>query len=201
MTKSYDREYFDRWYRDGRHRIIEPEEVRRKASVAVAVAEYFLRRRVESVLDVGCGEGAWRAHIRAIRPSASYLGIDSSEYAVRRFGSRRNIRHGSVGTLHELRPRQPFDLVVCADVLHYLTDSEVRSGAGEMARLAAGAAFIEVLTSEDHIIGDLEGMYRRDAQWYDRTFARAGMRRVAPYCWLAKELAEDASALELSSRA
>ena len=46
-------------------------------------------------------------------------------------------------------------------------------------------------------IGDLEGMTRRPARWYDNTFARAGMRRVAPYCWLAKELAEEASLLEL----
>lgn len=200
MTKNYDRAYFDRWYRDRRHRIIEPEEVRRKAALAIGVAEYFLRRPIRSVLDIGCGEGAWRPHIRALRPSASYLGIDSSEYVVRRFGRRRNIIRGSVGTLDQIRSPKPFDLVVCADVLHYLPDAEVRRGASEIGRLLGGAAFIEVLTSDDEILGDLEGMHRRSAQWYERTFARVGMRRVAPYCWLAKDLALEAAMLETEHR-
>ena len=33
-----------------------------------AMAEYFLRRPMRTVLDIGCGEGAWLPHLRALRP-------------------------------------------------------------------------------------------------------------------------------------
>src|SRR5512138_3905428 len=98
MIKTYDRHYFDKWYRSG-DRVHERGEVRRKAALAISTAEYFLQRRIESVLDVGCGEGAWFQHIRSLRPRAHYAGIDSSEYAVSEFGEERNIRLGSFGDL------------------------------------------------------------------------------------------------------
>ena len=56
--KRYDRAYFDKWYRS-RGRITTGAEVRRKVTLAVSEAEYFLRRSLHSVLDVACGEAAW----------------------------------------------------------------------------------------------------------------------------------------------
>src|SRR5438270_4877992 len=73
--KRYDRAYFDHWYR-GRSRVSTKDDVRRKVALAVAECEYFLRRRLRSVLDVACGEGAWQPHIAALRPGAKYLGLD-----------------------------------------------------------------------------------------------------------------------------
>ena len=119
MTKKYDRHYFDRWYR-GRNRIHSRSEVRRKIAMAVATAEYFLRRPIENVLDIGAGEGVWLSHLRAIRRGVSYTGVEPSEYAVERFGAERHLRQGTFGELAKLRLRGPFDLVVCSDVLHYL---------------------------------------------------------------------------------
>src|SRR6476619_440407 len=113
MTKQYDQDYFDKWYRSRSHRVNEGNEVRRKVTLAIAAAEYFLRRPLEDVLDVGCGEGAWYTHLRVLRRRARYTGIDSSDYAVERFGAERNI---SKGTLADLRRMQgAFDLVVCSD--------------------------------------------------------------------------------------
>jgi hypothetical protein len=40
------------------------------------------------VLDIGCGEGIWRAPLRSLRPGIEYLGLDSSEYAIARYGAR-----------------------------------------------------------------------------------------------------------------
>ena len=57
MTKSYDRHYFQHWYRD--QAIHDPRRLARKVALAVAVAEHHLERPVRSVLDIGCGEGAW----------------------------------------------------------------------------------------------------------------------------------------------
>jgi hypothetical protein len=56
--------------------------------------------------------------------------------------------------------------------------------------------FLEVLTAEDDIIGDLNGMIRRPAAWYRKLFETAGLTAAGPYTWLAPPLREDAAALE-----
>lgn len=187
MTKTYDRAYFDRWYRHRSTRVNEQAEVRRKVALAIATTEYFLHRKIVNVLDVGCGEGAWLAHLRAFRPRIEYLGLDSSDYAVARYGRSRNIRKATFGDLPSL-DLGTFDLVVCSDVLHYVDEDEIRAGAGAIARLCEGIAYIEVLTSEDDIVGDLDAFLRRPAVWYRNVFRRVGMHQVAPYCWLSPAL-------------
>src|SRR5262245_29277307 len=91
----YDRTYFDKWYRNPSHRVHTGAEQARTARMAVGVCEYLLGRPIRSVLDVGSGEGHWRGLVRAVRPRVRYLGVDPSEYVVRRFGRRRNLRAGS----------------------------------------------------------------------------------------------------------
>lgn len=197
MTKQYDRAYFDKWYRSRSHRVHDLGEVRRKVHLAVAVAEYFLHRPIENVLDVGAGEGAWFTHLRAMRRGIRYMGLDPSDYVVSRFGKTRNIRKSSFGDMRELRIREKFDLVICSDVMHYLSDSELKRGLPELVRLTGGVAFIEVLTREDDIIGDLDGLKPRPAAFYHRLFSRAGFTHAAPYVWLSEGVREIASELEL----
>jgi SAM-dependent methyltransferase len=194
--KRYDRAYFDHWYR-GRNRVSTKDEVRRKVSLAVAECEYFIHRRLRSVLDAGCGEGAWQPHIKALRPAAKYLGLDPSDYAVKRFGAKRNIRKAAFGELPSARLRGPFDLVVCSDALHYIQDHDIQAGLPELVRVAGGVLFLEVLTAADDIIGDLHGMIRRPPSWYRKLFEKAGLTQAGPYTWLAPDLREDAAELEV----
>jgi SAM-dependent methyltransferase len=197
-VKRYDQHYFDRWYR-GRGRVHAAGDVERKVALAVAAAEYFLRRKLRNVLDVGCGEGAWQPYLRALRPRVRYLGIDPSEYAVARFGRQRNLRRAGFDELTSLRLTQPFDLVVCSDVMHYLSDDEIRRGLPELVRLTEGVAFLEVLTADDSIVGDLEGLIRRPAAWYRRTFRAMGLQSAGPYLWLAPPIQGSAAELETNS--
>jgi SAM-dependent methyltransferase len=194
--KRYDRAYFDHWYR-GRNRVSTKDDVRRKVSLAVAECEYFIRRRLRSVLDAGCGEGAWQPHVKALRPGAKYLGLDPSDYAVERFGAERNIRKATFADLAAAHLRGPFDLVVCSDALHYISDDDIRAGLQELVRVAGGVLFLEVLTADDDIIGDLQGMIHRPAAWYRHLFQKAGLTQAGPYTWLAPHLREDAAALEV----
>ena len=195
MTKRYDQDYFDKWYRSRSHRVHNLAEVRRKVALAVTTAEYFLRRPIESVLDVGCGEGGWLRHLRSLRPRTHYTGIEASDYAVERFGAERNIRKGTFGDLRKVR--STFDLVVCSDVLHYVEEGEVDRGLPELARITAGLAFIEVLTSDDDIVGDLDGLIRRKPSWYRRRLTNAGFAQAGPYCWLAPSMLDIAAELEI----
>lgn len=197
MAKRYDRAYFDKWYRSRFHRVIDPTEVRRKAALAVSTAEYFLERSIRTVLDIGCGEGAWLPRLREMRPRLAYTGVDPSEYVTSEFGKSRNIRKATFGDLPSLKLKGPFDLIVCSDVLHYIEECEIREGMWEIARLLEGIALLEVLTKEDDVKGDLRGFIRRPAAWYRRMFSSVGLTPVGPYCWLSPSLRDAVAALEL----
>lgn len=183
MTKTYDQNYFERWYHDRSTRVNTHAEVRRKVALAIATCEYFLRRQLRSVLDIGCGEGAWLPHLRAFRPHVEYTGFDSSDYAIERFGESRNIRKATFGDLSSLQ-LGVYDLVVCSDVMHYVPNDELRAGIRTLADATDGLAFLEVLTAEDDITGDLDALIRRSASWYRKLFTSAGLTYVGPYCWL-----------------
>jgi SAM-dependent methyltransferase len=196
VTKRYDRAYFDKWYRGG-GRVNSAAEVRRKVALAVAECEYFLRRTMHSVLDVACGEGAWFTHLRALRPRVRYRGIDPSDYAVAAFGRQRHIEKGSLRDVARIDGR--FDLVVCADAMHYIGDGEIEEALPRLASVSRGVLWLEVLTREDSIVGDTEGLIRRPAAWYRRRFAAAGLVQAGAYTWLAPALRDDAASLEIGS--
>jgi len=194
-AKRYDRAYFDRWYRHAADRVTTGAARARRARLAVAVVEQLLGRPLRSVLDVGCGEGAWRAPILALRPRATYLGVDPSPYAVSRFGRSRNLASGRFDDLARL-PERRFDLVISADVLHYLSDEEIRAGLPELAARTGGAAYLPVFTAEDGVEGDLDGFLERRAAWYRAAFRRTGLVELGLSFWGAPGVAAALPALD-----
>lgn len=193
--KRYDRAYFDRWYR-GDDPPKGEAELRQTVQLAVAVAESILCRPVETVLDVGCGEGRWYPVLRELRPEVRYLGIESSEWAVSEYGGARNIRRGRFAELDRHVFDEPFDLVVCADVLHYLSEEEIRAGVDELADLVGGAACLELFTAEDHPEGDRDGFIARPAAWYREVLVDAGLVPVGLQMWVHRETAEVLDAMD-----
>lgn len=195
-AKNYDRAYFDRWYRDPAHRVRARGETLRKVTMVVALAEYYLGRAITNVLDIGCGEGVWRAPLLKIRPAIEYLGLDSSDYAIRRFGRSRNLRMACFADLAELRFERRFDLIVCSDVVHYLRAAELIRGLSGFAELLEGLAFIELFTSRDAVDGDVGGFIARPPAWYRKKFADAGLMACGSHCYLAPHLMRSVSELE-----
>jgi SAM-dependent methyltransferase len=162
----------------------------------LSATEHLIGRPVRNVLDVGCGEGRWMPMLRALRPRVSYVGVDASEYAVRRFGRSRHIVRGRLGELDLLGLDHPFDLVICADVLHYLSAAEVASAARELRRLMRGAGYFELFTSGDEFDGDRREWRRRSARWYRRTFRAAGLIPCGMHLYAAPAVRDALSALE-----
>ncbi|MEQ1834753.1 MAG: class I SAM-dependent methyltransferase [Candidatus Eisenbacteria bacterium] len=197
-SKVYDASYFERWYRKSDVGVGRSEFVGRKVRLAVAAAEYLLGYKIKSVLDVGCGEGPWRAHLKKLRPGVRYAGMDSSEYAVKRFGRARNIVLGSVGELAHAGFKLKHDLLVCADVLHYVPTPEVRAGLKAMHALCRGVAFIEAFTSADKIDGDRAAFQKRTAAQYRALFAEAGFTPVGLHLYATRDVARTLVALERS---
>lgn len=195
--KHYDNAYFQRWYRDGG--IGGRQRLARKVALAVATAEYHLERPVRTVLDVGCGEGAWRAPLLKLRPKAAYLGFDASDYAIARYGRSRGLHLARFGEFARLRPCPPVDLLVCSDVLHYLGTRELDRGLPGLAELCGGVAFLETFTARDAAEGDEHDFQRRGAAFYRRRFEALGFRALGSHCWLSPSRVASAMELEVAT--
>lgn len=196
-TKAYDAGYFDRWY--GRARgagIGGPARLARKVALAVATAEYHLERPIRSVLDIGAGEGAWRAPLLKLRPRATYLGFDASPWAVATHGARRNLHLARFGDFADLRPTPPADLLVCSDVLHYVPTRELDRGLPGLVALCGAIAFLETFTREDDVDGDTEGFLRRPARFYRTRFGALGLQPLGSHLYMAPALQDHLAALE-----
>jgi len=190
----YDKAYFDKWYRDPKHRIITRSATIRKARLAVSMAEYYLTRPVRSVLDVGCGEGAWFSILNQIRPAIRYTGVDPSAYAIRRFGRQRHLIEGSFGDLPQLRGL--YDLIICSDVLYSVSDSELLTGLPVLAAHLSGVAFLEAYPNEEELIGDTAGIHPRTADRYLEIFQSSGFLSCGSHCYVGPSLYDSLTTFE-----
>jgi SAM-dependent methyltransferase len=105
---------------------------------------------------------------------------------------------GDLGSLAEFAFEAPFDLVVCADVLHYLDDRTILEAIDELVDLVGGVALLEVFTADDPALGDREGFIARPATWYRRVFRSAGLVPLGLQLWVHRETADDLDALDLA---
>lgn len=192
----YDQAYFDKWYRHPQHRVKSPAELARQVAFVLGSAEFVLGRPVKSVLDVGCGEGQWRAALRRHRPRVHYTGVDPSMYAVEKYGASRNLLLGRIDTLDSLALRDRFDLVVCCGMLNYLTPRALELGVQQVAARVGGMAYLELFTSEDAIEGDTDWPAPRPAAWYRRLITAAGLTSIGMQCYVGTDARDRVSALE-----
>lgn len=199
MPKTYDSAYYHRWYRDPRTRVTSERALDRKVHLAVSAAEYMLGRRIRRVLDVGCGEARWYVALRRMRRGVEYIGVESSGYAVEKFAASRNVRQGSFGTLRTLKLRGSFDLIVCADMLQYVSNADLGPGLREIRRLLGGVAYIEAYAREDDMEGDFEGWIHRSAATLRREFRDAGLTQCGLYCFIDAQKFDAVNALEVCS--
>ena len=195
-AKRYDRDYFERFYHRPRTRVHSHADVLRKVHLAVSAAEFMLGRDIESVLDVGAGEGAWQPLIARMRPRATYLGVEPSEYAVRRWGRRRNILRGTFDGLDAAKIRGKFDLIVCADVMNYLEPAQLRDGLAQIAARLRGIAYLELYTADDELEGDLDQIDLRPPAWYRRKLREAGLIRCGMHCYAGRAVAREVASME-----
>ena len=139
--ERFGREYYRRFYRDARSSVTSRAEMAARAALIAAYTRH-IGCPVASILDAGCGLGLMRTPLLRALPGATYVGLEYSRYLCD--------RHGWVhGSLSSYRPRQPFDLVVCFDVLQYLEDGEAVRAMTNLGRLCRGVLFFSALTRRD----------------------------------------------------
>jgi len=168
-AEKFGRDYYRRFYRDGRTSVTSRAEMTARANLIAAYVRH-IDCPVGSILDAGCGLGLMRTPLLRALPGATYVGLEYSEYLCDRYG-------WVQGSLADYQPRQPFDLVVCYDVLQYLGDAEAERGLRNFARLCRGVLFFSALTrrdwreNADRSRTDSE-VTMRTGEWYRRRLAR-----------------------------
>jgi 2-polyprenyl-3-methyl-5-hydroxy-6-metoxy-1,4-benzoquinol methylase len=179
----FDRAYFNRFYRNPRTRVTTAAQMRGRAAMIAAIlthADHPVRR----ILDAGCGLGLMRPAFAKALPRAKYIGLESSEYLCRRHGW----MQGSIVDV----TMEPVDLLICYDVLQYLSDRDAATAIRNMAKLTRGALYFSALTRKDwrencdRRLTD-RSVVLRSGDWYRRrlikNFAYLGLgvwiRRIA----------------------
>jgi predicted TPR repeat methyltransferase len=169
-THLFDAGYYRRFYMDPRTRVTTPAQCARRAALIVAILRQ-LELPVRRILDAGCGLGLMRTALLEAFPKASYVGLEVSAHLCQ--------EHGWIeGSIAEFSSRQRFDLVICSDVLQYLSARQAVAALSNLARLCRGALYFHALTTEDwRRNADTRcsdgNVYFRSAEWHKRRLARS----------------------------
>jgi trans-aconitate methyltransferase len=169
-SERFGPEFYRRHYFDPRTRVVTKAEMSRRAEL-VAVFVRHAELGVRSILDVGCGLGLMRKQLLKRFPRARYLGLEASAYLCERHGW----EQGSAATFD---PGRTFDLVICYDVLQYLTSRQAAAAIRNLGRLCTGVLHFGVLTTEDwELYCDQRttdrNVHLRPASWYRKRLAPA----------------------------
>jgi 2-polyprenyl-3-methyl-5-hydroxy-6-metoxy-1,4-benzoquinol methylase len=180
----FDSAYFRKYYRNRQTRVVTPGEMRSRAALIVAIlrqAQIPVRR----ILDAGCGIGLLRKPFADLLPRARYTGLELSDYLCRKYG-------WESGSIADYSPREPFDLVICYDVLQYLPDEEASRALVNLAGLTRAVVYVSALTQEDWLQNcdrsrTDRAVHLRPGGWYRRRLRRH-FRYLGFGVWLRKEV-------------
>jgi len=176
--------YFQKFYLDPVTRVVTRAEMSTRATLIATLLKQ-VQVPVRSILDAGCGIGLLRRPFAQVLPKARYTGLELSEYLCCRYGW----QQGSVATF---AVPEPFDLLVCYDVLQYLDDTEAAGAISNMARLTRAALYVSALTREDWLENcdrtrTDRAVHLRSGAWYRRRLGRA-FQYIGCGVWLRKDV-------------
>ena len=112
--------------------------------VARRIRRVLKGKKSARVLDIGCGYGDLLAELQD-KYNFSVQGIDPSPYAVKkaRPSVRKKIKKGSILKLPF--KKNSFDVVVCFDVIYYLTLEETKKAIKSLVNVSRGFIFFNSL--------------------------------------------------------
>lgn len=169
MANRFDARFYRRFYMNPRTRVTSRGEMARRAGMVAALVKQ-LELPVRRILDAGCGLGWLKPPLLEAFPRAVYVGLEVSEHLCREHGWVRE-------SLAKYRPRARFDLIICYDVMQYLSDREAARAMANLARLSRGALYFHAPTLEDWRenadVSSSDGdINLRGASWYRSRLAR-----------------------------
>ncbi len=150
--------------------MVTPEAQRNEVGFVIAFCRH-LEFANERSGDVGAGTGWWAREFAKRYPACGVIEtFDASPAACEPYGHR-NV------PLQKLKGPAA-DLVVCRDVLRYISDAEIDRAIERLERKCRAILYLQVITSDDEIdedASDMKGCFRTTA-WYRRALKGAGFR-------------------------
>lgn len=141
LGRTFDEAYYERFYKNPKTRVYSAKEHADLAQFVLSFARWN-QLPLRHVLDVGAGIGLWKNWLSKHSPKTRYTGTEVSEVMCR--------EHGYVHCdISRWRDRKQYDLVICQGVLQYLADPDVAPAIANIAAMAGGLVFFEVLTRAD----------------------------------------------------
>jgi trans-aconitate methyltransferase len=181
MAQRFDAAYYRRFY--GRRPVHDRRHIARLGEGVISLASWW-RIPIRSVLDVGAGKGYWRDWLTETHPTVKYHGIDTSEYACRRY------QH-ELADIAVWQPRRRYDLVVCQSVIQYLDDGHAAMAIGTLGDACRGLLLFDAPTVADRetVIDpsstDLDVRWRTGS-WYRKRLT-VGFTEIGGGLWLSRE--------------
>lgn len=177
----FDKQYYDRYYRDPATRAADADDYMRQARFIHAFLE-FVDVPIDSILDIGCGLGGLLRALERHYPKANRLGVEASEYV----STSEGFEHG---VLPGFRPERSFDLVICHDVLAYLDDTQANEAIDEISGYTERALFFAAMTTDDWLMCDTErtdpDVNTRGVEWYRQRLGKT-FEPIGGGLWLKK---------------
>ncbi|MEO0424149.1 MAG: class I SAM-dependent methyltransferase [Pseudomonadota bacterium] len=165
---SFDAHYYRRFYHGADHsRWV--AGAGRTADLLYGMARHY-SVRVRRIVDLGAGTGILLRALEKRFPRAKTVGVELSSHAARRYGWIER-------SLVDFEDAAGFDLVVCHDVIQYLTDADATRAMERFSTLSRGMLYFTGLTAVDvretcdAEVSDLRGRWR-SAQWYRKRLGR-----------------------------
>lgn len=155
---EYDRDYFERVYRDY-ERQNPPGKLAHyhRAILALTGGREGLR-----LLDVGCGPGAFLAHLREHEPTWELAGSDVSRYALDQAADRLpGVELFRAGADQTPLPEGSCDVITAWDVIEHVPDLEA-VGRAVAGMLRPGGVFLFLVPVYDGVTGPLVHLLDRD---------------------------------------
>ncbi len=166
----FDREYYEKYYHAADTAVVTPAMQRHEVGFVIAFCRH-IGVDVKGFCDVGAGTGWWAREFAKRYPSCENIETcDASAAACELYGHR-NV------PVQRLSGRQA-DLVVCRDVLRYVSDSDIDKALVRLTKKCRGVLYLHVITSDDVIdeeASDMKGWFRSKT-WYRRELKAAGFR-------------------------
>jgi hypothetical protein len=183
-ANNFSAAYFKKFYLNAATRVVTPGEMRSRAAIIVSALRQC-QIPVRRILDAGCGIGLMRGPFKEFLPRANYVGLEASEYLCGRFG-------WVLGSVTDYAPRSPFDLVICYDVLQYLTDADASRAIANFGNLSRAALYVSALTKEDWRDNcdrsrTDRAVHLRAGAWYRRRLQKS-FRYIGFGIWVRKDV-------------
>ncbi len=168
-SSRFDEAYYRRHYESPRTQAETPQETALRGDFIAAYLRH-IDLPVRRIVDLGCGTGRLLNVLKEHFPKAKLTGVEFSEFACAQYGWQR-------GSVVDYRPRTPYDLVVCNDVIQYLPEADAERALSNLAKICRGALYLGVLTQEDWENGCDQSrtdgnVHLRASAWYRERLAK-----------------------------